>query len=32
MLNEADVMPLVPAVEAFLETLEGLVRADGYLD
>lgn len=32
VVTEADVMPLVPIVETFLEALEGLVRAEGYLD
>ena len=30
VVTEADVMPLVPMVETFLDTLEGLIRAEGF--
>ena len=32
VVTEDDVMPLVPTVEVFLDTLEGLIRENGYLD
>jgi uncharacterized protein (UPF0332 family) len=32
VVTEADIMPLVPTVEVFLDTLEGVIRKDGYLD
>ena len=32
VITEADVLPLVPDVEAFLDTLEGVIREEGYLD
>ena len=31
VITEADVIPLVPTVEVFLETLEGLIGAEDYL-
>ena len=30
--TEADVMTLAPTVEIFLDTLEELIRKDGFLD
>lgn len=32
VVTEVDVMPLVPTVEVFLDTLEQLIREDGYLE
>ena len=32
VVAEADIMPLVPIVEVFLDTLEGVIREDGYLE
>ena len=32
VVTEAEIMPLVPTVEVFLDTLEGVIREDGYLD
>ena len=32
VVTETDIMPLVPTVEVFLDTLEQLIREDGYLD
>lgn len=32
VITEADVIPLVHTVEVFLDTLEQLIREDGYLD
>lgn len=32
VVTEADIMPLVPTVEVFLDTLEGIIREGGYLE
>ena len=32
VVTEADIMPLVPTIEVFLDTLEGVIREEGYLD
>ena len=32
VVTETDVMPLIPTVEVFLDTLEQIIREDGYLD
>ena len=32
VVTEADIMPLVSTVEVFLDTLEGVIRKDGYLN
>ena len=32
VVTESDVMPLVPTVEIFLDTLERLIREEGCLD
>ena len=32
VVTETDIMPLVPTVEVFLDTLEGVIREDGYLE
>lgn len=32
VISETDIMPLVTKIEVFLNTLESLIREDGYLD
>ena len=32
VVTENDIKPLIPEAEAFLETLENLIRKDGYLE
>ena len=32
VVTEADIMPLVPTVEVFLDTLEGVIIEGGYLN
>ena len=32
VVTEAEIMPLVPIVEVFLDTIEDTIREDGYLD
>ena len=32
VVTGVEIMPLVPTVEVFLDTLEGIIREEGYLD
>jgi uncharacterized protein (UPF0332 family) len=32
VVTEADITPLVPTAETFLDAVENLIRNDGYLD
>lgn len=32
VVTESDIMPLIPTAESFLDTLENLIRRDGYLE
>lgn len=32
VVTESDIMPLIPTAELFLDTLENLIRRDGYLE